>query len=78
MPIYEFVCKECGTRFEEMRLSSSAFNDISCPKCGTAKVEKAFSTFAPSVPNGGGSSARPCEGGSAEPPPCSSGMCGLN
>ena len=78
MPIYEFVCKECGTLFEEMRLSSSAFNDIACPKCGTAKVEKAFSTFAPSVPSGGGSSSPPCKGGSDRTGPCSSGMCGFN
>jgi putative FmdB family regulatory protein len=78
MPIYEFVCKECDTQFEEMRLSSSAFTDISCPKCGTAKVEKTLSTFAPAVSGGGGSSSLPCEGGSAGSGPCSSGMCGFN
>ena len=31
MPIYEYVCRECGNRFEYLLLSSSAA--AKCPSC---------------------------------------------
>jgi len=78
MPIYEFNCSECNENFEELRLSSSSFKGIACPKCGSKKVNKALSTFAPSVPGGASSSsAGSCNVDSAGSSPCSSGMCGF-
>ncbi|MDH5541476.1 MAG: zinc ribbon domain-containing protein [Nitrospinota bacterium] len=79
MPIYEFNCSDCDAKFEEMRLSSGSFKGVECPKCGSKKVKKAFSTFAPSIAGSSSSSAKggACNlesGGS----PCSSGMCGFN
>ncbi|GMT41801.1 MAG: hypothetical protein IEMM0002_0212 [bacterium] len=79
MPIYEFICGQCSHSFEELRLSSSDFKKISCPKCGSRKVSKEFSTFAAGV--AGGSKPAGCADGSCDMPQmpgCSSGMCGLN
>jgi putative FmdB family regulatory protein len=48
MPIYEYECIECGEKFEEFcRRSDNKESDdkITCPNCGTEKVERVFSTF---------------------------------
>ncbi len=75
MPIYEFKCKKCEHKFEALRLSSAGFKDVTCPKCGSKQVAKEMSSFAASVPSGGGSMPPMggCGGGG-----CSGGMCGLN
>lgn len=47
MPIYEFQCKTCGRRFEDI-LPVSQTDPPPCPTCGTnAKVEKLLSASAP-------------------------------
>ncbi len=63
MPLYEYECKKCGERFEEMVPFSKA-DKMTCIKCGSKKVERLASTFACSVSeNGSGGSAPPCGGG---------------
>ena len=54
MPIYEFECKECMEKFEE--LASPTQTDIKCPKCGSERVEKLFSPFSSSSGSCGTSS----------------------
>ena len=56
MPIYEFVCKECSNNFEELVLSSSQVNEVTCPVCGSGQVKKKMSTFASKAAADGGSS----------------------
>lgn len=46
MPMYEFVCRECGTRFEELRPPSLDSPGVACPACSSKKVEKLLSSFA--------------------------------
>jgi len=45
MPIYEYRCTACDTRFEEL-VSASATAGPPCPSCGAADPERRFSTFA--------------------------------
>lgn len=45
MPIYEFQCNNCTSRFEEYFASSSPNPALKCPQCGSKKVNKIFSTF---------------------------------
>ena len=50
MPIYEFACESCGHRFEELVGSHVGLEtaDVSCPECGSSKVERQLSTsYAP-------------------------------
>ena len=50
MPIYEFDCQSCGHRFEELVGSHVGLDaaDVVCPECGSAKVERLFSSsYAP-------------------------------
>ena len=63
MPIYEYVCMQCESHFEELVRNGE---EPPCPDCGGAKVKKQFSVFAahgtveqPSFGGGGG-----CCGGS--------------
>ena len=44
MPIYEFHCEKCG-KDSEILVRSSDWKDTKCPQCGSAKLEKKFSTF---------------------------------
>ena len=52
MPIFEYVCSECGQRFEKLVLSVSRAKEIQCPHCSSKSVSKALSTFG--VGGGGG------------------------
>jgi putative FmdB family regulatory protein len=67
MPIYEFICQECGRPFEELVRSASATIEVICPGCGSQQVKKKVSTFASRV--AGGSSA----GAFSSSPACSTG-----
>lgn len=45
MPIYEYMCQDCGEQFEKFVRSMSATAEAKCPKCGSAKVKKGWSVF---------------------------------
>ncbi|MBN1641002.1 MAG: zinc ribbon domain-containing protein [Anaerolineae bacterium] len=53
MPIFEYVCAECGHKFEKLILSGRRATEIRCPACNSAKVEKAISTFGMAGSSGG-------------------------
>jgi len=48
MPLFEFVCIQCGTRFEHLVRSGRGCDEgePACPKCGYARVQKQLSGFA--------------------------------
>lgn len=46
MPIFEFVCQDCGSPFEELLRSASVIDEVTCPSCGSAQVIKQISIFA--------------------------------
>lgn len=43
MPIYEFKCKSCDTRFE--KLCSLGETGVTCPQCGSSELKKLMSGF---------------------------------
>ncbi|TDA64787.1 MAG: zinc ribbon domain-containing protein [Chloroflexi bacterium] len=45
MPIYEYVCQECGTRFEALRPMKDADVAITCKKCHGSNTQRALSLF---------------------------------
>ena len=65
MPIYEYTCTECGTRFEHLARSFSEAAPA-CPECGAGNTRKELSVFA--AVEGGSSSTASC-------PTCSTGTC---
>ncbi len=47
MPLYEFTCRKCGHRFEELlSLGEAAAGKVACPACKSKAVDKGFSSFA--------------------------------
>ncbi len=45
MPIYEYVCSDCGLKFELLRPLSQANEAASCSRCHNS-AERIFSPFA--------------------------------
>jgi len=75
MPIYEYVCHDCTTRFE--KLVRRFGEDVSCPSCAGEAVEKQMSVFAVASSMGSpaveGCGAGACGDASAG---CGAGACG--
>ena len=66
MPIYEYVCMECESHFEELVRGTE---QIACPDCAATNVSRQFSTFAVH-----GASTQPSFGGGSGG--CCGGSCG--
>ncbi len=64
MPLYEYICQECKTRFDALRPMAQADAPIACPECGSNNTSRAISLFAAigseGVIAGGGSSCGSC------------------
>ena len=52
MPIYEYTCRDCGHRFEELQRLGDSGEKVRCPVCGRIGADRQLSTFAAA---GGGS-----------------------
>jgi putative FmdB family regulatory protein len=48
MPVYEYRCQRCGSKFEQLRRMADADRDLICPDCKSESVERLFSCFAAS------------------------------
>lgn len=46
MPIYEYACEKCNTKFEKLVRTMSDDHKIPCPSCGSTKTSRQLSTFA--------------------------------
>lgn len=46
MPMYEYLCRDCGKRYEQLRRMQYADSDLECPECHSQKIERLLSTFA--------------------------------
>ncbi len=68
MPIYEYICQECGKKFEVLVGLNSA-SKITCPGCRSERVKRLISSFG----IGGGSNR--VKGGSGSCSGCSSHSC---
>jgi len=74
MPIYEYVCEECGAQFEE--IMSPTAPAPACPKCKSASTKKLMSCCRHSTggsdAGGARTAAAPARSGCAG---CSGGNC---
>ena len=53
MPLYEYACQDCSTKFEALRPMSQADAPIACKSCESMHTTRALSMFAAHVKNGG-------------------------
>jgi len=68
MPIYEYVCMECESHFEELVRNGE---QVACPDCEASNVRRQLSVFAAH-----GTAAAPSFGQSAAGGGCCGGSCG--
>jgi putative FmdB family regulatory protein len=64
MPLYEYACQQCEHTFEALVQSSS--DDVECPQCHGAKLERLLSVPAKPRSDAGGLPMR-CN---SDGPPC--------
>jgi len=75
MPIYEYRCEDCGSKFEKLVRRASDVPEIECPSCGRKRLKQELSTFAAHAGSSPRSAEMPaCPGGRCSNP----GMCGMN
>lgn len=58
MPIFEYLCKKCGNRFEKLQKGGADESNL-CPVCGSEEVKKELSLFS----SGSSSSTDKCYSG---------------
>ena len=75
MPIFEYQCDECGTRFEKLVRRAAETAELACPSCGQKHLSQQLSVFA-AKSNGAPvrSDAPACPGGMCRTPD----ICGRN
>jgi putative FmdB family regulatory protein len=80
MPIFEYSCDDCGSKFEKLVRRSADADAVRCPSCGQDHLTTQYSTFA--ARSGSSKSAAPamedCGAGMCGGGMCQGGMCGMN
>jgi len=56
MPLYEYQCRSCKAKFEELIGKTVPDHSPVCPQCGSTDCERLFSTFATAGKNASASS----------------------
>jgi putative FmdB family regulatory protein len=78
MPLFEYRCSDCDSKFEILHKSQNNDYKVECPECKSAEVKKLISSFSTSgLQQNYNSSVSDdsCDTGTCG---CSSGFCGLN
>jgi putative FmdB family regulatory protein len=79
MPIFEYSCDDCGSKFEKLVRRVAEIDSVACPACGQNHLTTEYSTFAARA--GASKSAAPetgCGAGACGSGFCGTGMCGMN
>jgi putative FmdB family regulatory protein len=73
MPIFEYVCEDCGSKFE--KLVRRTGESVDCPSCGQSHLKQELSTFATHANGASKAQSMPsCPGGMCRMPD----VCGRN
>ncbi|MEM5775513.1 MAG: zinc ribbon domain-containing protein [Anaerolineaceae bacterium] len=70
MPIYEYICEDCGAKFDALRSMKDSDAPITCKNCLGQHTRRALSVF---FASSDGRSVTHSEGGCGN---CSGGSCG--
>jgi putative FmdB family regulatory protein len=78
MPIFEYACDDCGTKFEQLVRRSAEADAVRCPGCGHDHLTTQYSTFAARAGSAKSAPAAECGSGMCGSNYCQSGMCNMN
>jgi len=45
MPVYDYICHDCNKTFEEVLTLQEHEKTVTCPHCGSKKVEQEVAAF---------------------------------
>jgi putative FmdB family regulatory protein len=79
VPIYEYLCEDCGKRYEQIVLNRS--QPVACPHCSSKRKTLQLSVFSAPAKANGGTFGRTSGGGTSGGGPsdcCGGGACGCN
>jgi putative FmdB family regulatory protein len=76
MPIFEYACDDCGTKFEKLVRRTEDAEAVRCPACGQEHLTTQYSTFA--ARSGASKQAECAPSGGCGSGMCGGGMCGMN
>lgn len=76
MPIYEYRCPECDSRFEKLRRMSEAEEPVECPRCDSKSASRQLSGFAAVMAGASSGGGEIQMGGGCAKPGCGPGGCG--
>ena len=57
MPIFSYICKDCGEKFDLLVGVVSDKEEMKCKKCGSRNVEKTLSAFSVGASGSGSTSS---------------------
>jgi putative FmdB family regulatory protein len=79
LPIYEFACRSCEHRFEELVKANGSSPALPCPSCGSHETSRIMSAFAVrSAPAAQGLEAALASEPAAGAGGCCGGACGCH
>ncbi|MBV9403747.1 MAG: zinc ribbon domain-containing protein [Acidobacteriaceae bacterium] len=80
MPIFEYACDDCGTKFEKLVRRTREADEVRCPSCGQDHLTTQYSTFAARSGASKSQAEAPagCGSGMCGADMCQGGMCGMN
>lgn len=70
MPIYTYICKDCGEQFDLLIGITSEKVELKCKKCDSSNIDKTFAPFGINVSSGSNNL-------SSSGPSCPTGTCPL-
>lgn len=76
MPIYEYVCEHCGTKYEKIVLSKA--QEIACPNCESTKNKLQLSVFSARSGNGASGTQAKSRASFSGSACCGAGSCGCH
>lgn len=79
MPLFEYKCSGCNSKFEVLHKSLNNMENVECPECHSAEVKRLLSAFsAAGLSNSGNDFSASADSNEAGSCGCGSGYCGLN
>ena len=45
MPLYSYICKKCGEKFDLLVGMTQEKTELKCQKCGSRNIQKSFGGF---------------------------------
>lgn len=45
MPVYSYVCKDCGEKFDLFLRIGGKDDELVCKKCGSKNIQRVFASF---------------------------------